>query len=289
MSLSIQAITNQYNSEKIPEIIKDYQNMQTHFGDKCQKSSDEDKNSIWNSNLDKKILNNDHICAKAMSTIAILNGPTNMSDVFSAYKQIKSKFKDKMPDGYDPKIAQHPASFFRGTILHEYLNPNSEKCIDKKLAKYIVKNDVSLRDTKLGKWVLNKLQIEEIDKIDSSIKSLYHTQEKPNCVKANIYKSKNLFGDLTARALTRTSKYGTYVLGGIGALHIAHQVADGENIFKETAKTALQVGATLVGVGYLGAIGYKHFGTLGSLTGIATGTGIGTFISQQLFPKQENF
>lgn len=280
MSLSIQAITNQYNSDKIPEIIKDYRNLQTHFGDKCQKSSDEDKNSIWNSNLDKRISNNDHICAKAMSTIAILNGPTNISDVFSAYKQIKSKFKDKMPDGYDPKIAQHPASFFRGTILHEYLNPNSKKCIDKKLAEYIVENDVSLRDTKLGKWILKKLCVNETKRIPSTVESLQHTIENPRYVPAKIYKSKNLFGDLTARALTRTSKYGTYVLGGIGALHIAHQVADGENIFKETAKTALQIGTTLAGVGYFGAIGYKHFGTLGSLTGITAGTGLGSLTSK---------
>ncbi len=277
--MTIQSITNQYNSEKIPEIMKDYQNIKICACNKEQKCSD-DKDSIFKYDIDKKISNNDHICAKAMSTIAILNGPTNMSDVFSAYKQIKSKFKDKMPDGYDPKIAQHPASFFRGTILHEYLNPNSEKCIDKNLAKHIVKNDVSLAETKFGEWILDKLGVDETKRIPSTVESLQHTINNPDYVLAKSFKSKTLFGDLTARALTRTSKYGTYILGGIGALHVAHQVADGENIFKETAKTALQVGATLVGVGYLGAIGYKHFGTLGSLTGITAGTGLGVLTSK---------
>ncbi len=283
--MTIQSITNQYNSEKIPEIMKDYQNIKICACNKEQKCSD-DKDSIFKYDIDKKISNNDHICAKAMSTIAILNGPTNMSDVFSAYKQIKSKFKDKMPDGYDPKIAQHPASFFRGTILHEYLNPNSEKCIDKKLAKYVIENDISLRDTKFGKWVLDKLSITQSAQVDTKVKSLLHTCNIPNYIKAYSFKSKNSFGDLTARALTRTSKYGTYVLGGIGALHVIHQVADGKNIFKETAKTALQVGTTLAGIGYLGAIGYKHFGTLGSLTGIAMGTGLGTLVPEQVFSKE---
>ena len=92
------------------------------------------------------------------------------------------------------------------------------------------------------------------------------------------FKSKNLFGDLTARALTRTSKYGAYALGGLGALHAAHEIADGENPIKEIAKTALQVGTTLTSVGYLGAIGYKHFGALGSLTGMGLGTAMGALV-----------
>ena len=88
---------------------------------------------------------------------------------------------------------------------------------------------------------------------------------------------------MTARALTRTSKYGAYALGGLGTLHATHEIADGENAIKEIAKTALQVGTTLVGVGYLGAIGYKHLGTLGSLLGMGLGTAIGTGASKLLF------
>ena len=38
---------------------------------------------------------------------------------------------------------------------------------------------------------------------------------------------------LCAKALTRTSKYGAYALGGLGAIHAAHEIADGENVFKE--------------------------------------------------------
>ena len=83
--------------------------------------------------------------------------------------------------------------------------------------------------------------------------------------------------------MTRTSKYGAYALGGLGALHAAHEVADGENPIKEVAKTAMQVGTTLAGVGYLGAVGYKHFGALGSLIGIGLGTIVGTRVPNLLF------
>lgn len=187
----------------------------------------------------------------------------------------KSGLKNKQPDGYDPKMAQHPFSFFRGTVLHEYLNPNSEKCINKKLAKKIILWDVSLRETKFGKWILDKLGVKEVAKISTNIESLLHTKDFPYYVQAKIYKSRNLFGDLTARALSRTSLIGTGALGGLGVIHTAYKVKQGGDIIEETAKTALQIGTTLIGVGYLGAIGYKHLGTLGSLVGIGAGTALG--------------
>ena len=215
--------------------------------------------------------------------MAILNGPTDVDDLHSAWKQIKSGFKDKMPDGYDPKVAQHSFSFFRGTVLHEYLNPNSDKCINKKWAKYVIKNDVSLADTKFGEWVRKQLGFEEVEKIESKIKDMTYTEKNPFYVDAKVFKSKNVFGDLTARALARTSKYGAYALGGLGALHAAHEIADGENVIKQVAKTTMQVGATLAGVGYLGAIGYKHLGALGSLVGMGLGTAIGATVPKLFF------
>ena len=78
-------------------------------------------------------------------------------------------------------------------------------------------------------------------------------------------------------------KYGAYALGGLGAIHAAHEITDGKNTIKELAKTAMQVGTTLAGVGYLGAIGYKHLGTLGSLIGMGAGTAIGTGVPNLLF------
>lgn len=88
---------------------------------------------------------------------------------------------------------------------------------------------------------------------------------------------------MTARALLRTSKIGAGVIGGLGAIHAGYHISDGGNIFEETRKAAAEVGATLVGVGYLGALGYKHLGTLGSLVGIGAGALIGSKAPELLF------
>ena len=281
--MAIDAIMNQYRAEKVPEIMQDYRKVQEKLGIKCSTCSNDTEAPWWSGDLGEEIKEKDYLCAKALASMAILNGPTDVDDLHSAWKQIKSGFKDKMPDGYDPKVAQHPFSFFRGTVLHEYLNPNSDKCINKKWAEKIIKSDVSLDETKFGQWIFQKLGIKEMGLHKTDIKSLYHTENHPDRIFAKSFKTKNLFGDLTARALTRTSKYGAYALGGLGALHAAHEIADGENPIKEVAKTAMQVGITLAGVGYLGAVGYKHLGTLGSIIGMGAGTAIGTFIPKNLF------
>ena len=283
--MSIDAIMNQYRAEKVPDIIKDYRQVQQNLGVKCATCSEEVEAPWWSGDLGEEIKEKDYLCAKALTSMAILNGPTDVDDFNSAWKQIKSGFKNKKPDGYDPKIAQHPFSFFRGTVLHEYLNPNSEKCINKDWAKYVIKNDVSLADTKFGDFIRKKLGFEEdySQQIKTTIKDMTYTEKNPVHVDAKVFKSKNAFGDLTARALTRTSKYGAYALGGLGAIHAAHEIADGENTFKEVAKTALQVGMTLASVGYLGAIGYKHLGALGSLLGMGLGTAIGAGVPKLLF------
>ena len=283
--MAIEAITNQYCAEKVPDIIKDCCQVKEKLGVRGSDKTTEHEAPWWSGDLGEEIADKDYMCAKALTTMAILNGPTDVDDLHSAWRQIKSGFKDKMPDGYDPKVAQHPFSFFRGTVLHEYLNPNSEKCINKNWAEYIIENDVSLADTKFGDWVREKLGFEEdySRQIKTTVKDMTHTEKNPFYVDAKNFKSKNTFGDLTARALTRTSKYGAYALGGLGALHAAHEIADGENPIKEVAKTVVQVGATLAGIGYLGAAGYKHFGALGSLLGMGLGTYVGASVPNLLF------
>lgn len=280
--MTIDAIMNQYRAEKLPDIIKDYRLVKSGF-----RASPPVDPPWWSGDIVEEAADKDYLCAKALTSLAVLNGPTDIDELFSAWKQIKSKFKDNMQDGYDPKIAQHPFSFFRGTVLHEYLNPNSEKCLSKKLARKVIKEDVSLAETKLGKLIMKELGVNRINTIDTKIESLLHTAAKPNYVKSFVYKSKNPFADLTARALTRTPKLGVYVLGGLGAIHTGYEVAEGKNIFAEVGKTAVEVGTTLAGVGYLGALGYKHLGAFGSLTGMAAGTALGALVPKLLPAKEE--
>ena len=282
--MSIEAIVKYYNADKSCQIFDDYRQLHNRITkNKTFQGSEETESPWWSGDVGKEVAEKDFLCTNALLAMAVLNGPTNVDDFFSAIKQIKTRFKDKKPDGYDSKVAQHPFSFFRGTVLHEYLNPNSEKCVDKKWAKKIIKNDVCLFDTKFGKWLRKRLGIEEIDRMRSSVKSIYHTDKNQNYVEAKVFKSKNLFGDLTARALTRTSKYGAYALTGLGALHAAHEIIDGEDVIKTIGQTVAEIGTTLVGTGYLGAIGYKHYGPLGSLVGIGIGSLIGSEVPELFF------
>ena len=134
--------------------------------------------------MGKGVAEKDYLCTNALLAMAVLNGPANVEDFFSAIRQIKTIFQDKKPDGYDPKVAQHPFSFFRGTVLHEYLNPNSEKCVDVDLAEKIIEKDMCLFDTKFGRWIAKKLGIKVKGLHLTKINSLYHTEKHPDKIYA---------------------------------------------------------------------------------------------------------
>ena len=214
--MSIEAIAKYYSADKTQTIIDDYRKLQSKLGLKSTfLGKEETEPPWWSGDVGKEVAEKDYLCTQALLASAVLNGPTNVEDFFSAIRQIKTRFQDKKPDGYDPKLAQHPFSFFRGTVLHEYLNPNSEKCVDVDWAKKLIRKDVCLFDTKFGKWIRKKFGIEEVAKKESKIKEITSTEKIPVYVNARTYKSKNKFGDLTARALTRTIKYGAYALTGL--------------------------------------------------------------------------
>ena len=278
--MTIDSISRIYPQNGLVDIIEDYRQIKAVFKGENKKVENE-KTPWWTGEVIKEAKDNDYLCAKTLAALAILNGPTDLDDIVSAWRQISSGFKEKMPDGYDPKKAQHPFSFFRGTILHEFLNPNSEKCINKNLAKKIIKADVSLRDTKFGAWILKKLGVEEIGRIQTNIKDMIYTEKNHFWVEAKIYKSKTKFGDLTARALSRTPKIAVGVLAGLEGIHAIYNILDGADPKKELAKAAIEVTGTILGMGYLGAIGYKHFATCGSLIGM----GLGGLLGEEL-PKR---
>ena len=239
----------------------------------------------WTGGIVKETEKKDYVCANTIAAMAILNGPTDLSDVFSAWKQIESRFKEKRPDGYDPKKAQHPFSFFRGTILHEYLNPNSEKCINKKWAKKVIKSDKPLVDTKFGNLILQKLGVEEVGRVQTNIKEITYSENKHFFVDAKVYKSKNSFGDMTVRALSRTPKYSIAALGALEGIHSTYNVIKGEDPKKELARVATKVVSTTAAVGYLGAVGYKHLATFGSLLGMGAGSLIGDKLTSHIFEQ----
>ena len=282
--MAINPVILQFGEEKFPEIYSDYKNLKNSI------SGESSSNVIFEglpmygriNSIPDKLENKDYTPAMGLVSLAVLNGPEDLRDVMSAYKQIKDGFKDPhFHSGYDNKIAQHPFSFFRGTILNDYLNPSSKECPNPKAAEWIIRQDKTLWDTKLGSWVQERLGI-KTGKMITEIHDIEHAANNPRHVYAKVFKTNNPFKDILARAMTRTPVLGVAAMGGIEAAHVAHEVKNGKNFFEESGKSLLTLGTTLAATGILGAIGAKHLGPTGSLAGIGLGAISGAAVNRVL-------
>ena len=283
--MAINPVMMQYGEEKFPEIYSDYKSLKTSI------SGESSSNVIFEglpmygriNSIPDKLENKDYTPALGLVSLAVLNGPEDLRDVFSAYKQIKNKFPKPVTfhSGYDNKIAQHPFSFFRGTILNDYLNPSSKECPNPKAAAWLIKQDKTLWDTKFGEWIQKKLDIKKGDML-TDIEQIDSTPKLKKKVYANIFKTNNPFKDILARAMTRTPVLGVAAMGGIEAAHVAHEVKNGKNFFEEAGKSAVTLATTLGATGILGAIGAKHLGPTGSLLGIGLGAITGAIVNKTI-------
>ena len=282
--MAINPVMMQYGDEKFPEIYSDYKNLKNSI------SGESSSNVIFEglpmygriNSIPDKLENKDYTPAMGLVSLAVLNGPEDLRDVMSAYKQIKDGFKDPhFHSGYDNKIAQHPFSFFRGTIMNDYLNPSSKDCPNPKAAAWIIRQDKTLWDTKLGNWVQKKLGIEVDEKV-TQIQDIASTSVDKKLVLAKVFKTNNPFKDILARAMTRTPVLGVAAMGGIEAAHVAHEVKNGKNFFEEAGKSAVTLATTLGATGILGAIGAKHLGPTGSLLGIGLGAITGAIVNKTI-------
>ena len=283
---AINPIMYQYQADKLPQIQQDYEGVKDGVNNIVDKENK--LPSIFDiiptfrriERVPNKFENSDFVPASGLVALAVLNAPEDWRDMKSAYSQIKSKLTDKpFTPSYDYKIAQHPFSFFRGTLLHKFVNPKTSPC--PKLAKWILKNDTTLWDTMLKACVTKKFNIKE-KKISTKIKNIIHTKENPSYIIAKNFITKSTFGELTARAMTRTTKIGTIVLGGLEAAHLVKEISDGEDAIKSTAKSAINLVSSIAGIGYGGAIGAKYFGPVGSLVGMGLGAIAGNQVSKLL-------
>ena len=158
---AVNPIMYQYQADKLPQIQQDYEgvnDMVNNIADKDNKLP-----SIFDviptfrriEKVPDKIENSDFVPASGLVALAVLNAPEDWRDMKSAYSQIKSGLTDKpFIPSYDYKIAQHPFSFFRGTLLHKFVNPKTSPC--PKLAKWLLKNDTTLWNTKLKDYIVRK-------------------------------------------------------------------------------------------------------------------------------------
>ena len=278
----INPILYQNQIDKLPQIRQDYEDIRQAVDKENSLPSIFDIIPTFRriERVPKKLEDSDFVPAAGLVSLAVLNGPEDLRDMKSAYRQIKSYLEHKKPDlPYDYKIAQHPFSFFRGTLLQKFVNPETSPC--PKLAKKLLSNDKTLMQTKFGQWIKKLFNIENTN-IDTTIKNITHTEETPSYVRAQKFKTNSMFGELTARAMTRTTRIGTMVLGGLEAAHLTREISDGENILKSTAKSAISFASSLAGIGYGGAIGAKCFGPAGSLIGMGLGAIAGNKVNELL-------
>lgn len=208
-------------------------------------------------------------------TLGILYGPEDFREVKSAYQQIKSFLENKkFVEEYDYSKAQHPYSFFRGSVLHDKMNPfNKIKTgyseFDEKIEKakfWLLDKDKAIIDTKIGKNFLIKNNI-VIEKIKTPIDEIGSTKDFPIKTKAYKFISKNKLANLTARVLTRTSVIGTFVDAGIDGIKAYEEIKKGEEAISTIVESAFNFISSTISTAFLGAIGSKK-GPLGSLCAI---------------------
>ena len=279
---AVNPIMYQYQADKLPQIQQDYEEVKGSVDKENKLPSVFDVIPTFRriEKVPDKIENSDFVPASGLVALAVLNAPEDWRDMKSAYSQIKSKLTNKpFTPSYDYKIAQHPFSFFRGTLLHKFVNPKTSPCPE--LAKWLMKNDTTLWNTKIGQMVIKKFNIDE-NRIKTNIKNITHTETKPSYIIAKNFVTKSTLGELTARAMTRTTKIGTAVLGGLEAAHLVKEISDGENAIKSTAKSAINFVSSIAGIGYGGAIGAKYLGPVGSLVGMGLGAIAGNKVAKLL-------
>ena len=237
----------------------------------------------------------DTIAAIGLAGLTVVSLPEDCRDLKAAYNHSSCVLrKRRISAPYNYHKYQHDFSFFRGTLLHEAMKRvKSER--GKKIVDNLYKADITLYNTKFGKWVQNILGIENGKNIKSSIKNLYGQEVSVQ----KIIVKKDFLGlkELTGRAMKRTSLLGLAFMGLLELPKIIKSITKGDDAQEKTKSFAKQVGKSSLnvfgvtaGMGYIGAIGAKKYGALGSLIGmglgVIAGAGASKWIQNQL--KSEN-
>lgn len=236
----------------------------------------------------------DTIAAIGLAGLTVVSLPEDCRDLKAAYNHSSCVLrKRRISAPYNYHKYQHDFSFFRGTLLHEAMKRvKSER--GKKIVDNLYKSDITLYNTKFGKWVQNILGIENGKNIKSSIKNLYGQEVSVQ----KIIVKKDFLGlkELTGRAMKRTSLLGLAFMGLLELPKIIKSITKCDDAQEKTKSFAKQVGKSSLnvfgvtaGMGYIGAIGAKKYGALGSLIGmglgVIAGAGASKWIQNQLKSK----
>ena len=236
---------------------------------------------------EKKFEKGEYIPGLGLASLAMINLPSDFSDVVSSAKEVKAFFQGKIPEySYDYSKAQHPFSFFRKTMLHkplEWLRERNANLVDK-----ILFADITVTKTAFGEKVLKFLNTKKVNNIPTKIHDISSCAKKEKFVKARVYDGGN-FGKLTARAMERTTLIGLGLVALCELPTILKATKTGDNLFEKTDNTAkqifksgLNVGLVTAGSAYAGAIGAKHFKATGSWFGMCFGALLGGYVANKV-------
>ena len=240
--------------------------------------------------ITERVKSKDYPGAAIVVSQLALDFPNLIDDAVDAVDQLDKIIKTKLcGDGYkymykkayNFKKAQHPFSYFRGTLLQDYVNPNSPKCPNPKLGDWLIRQDKTLWDTKIGKETSKMFNI-EVEHVKTKIKDIKSTPEKPVNIKAKHFKAPSTFGKVTARSMTRLPVIGLAVSGVIEGCQAANEIKNGEKPVKAVNKAALRLTSTAVLTSTLGAVGFMFFGPVGSLAGIGIASGLNYLVCKAI-------
>lgn len=227
----------------------------------------------------------DGLAAAGLAALTVVSLPEDCRDLRAAYDHSACVLRKKRLNvPYNYRKYQHDFSFLRGTLLHELFkrikSPKGKNIVSK-----IYKSDVTLYDTKLGKWVKNILGIIDGNSVKTHVKDLYGREVSVK--RMNIKKDFLGFKDLTGRAMKRTTVLGLTFMGLLELPKVVKAFVNGKDKRDKAKQTAIQSGKSALnifsvsaGMGYLGAIGAKKFGALGSLLGMGLGVIAGATASK---------
>ena len=236
------------------------------------------------------IKSGDTLAAAGLAGLTLVSLPEDCRDLRAAYNHSSCVLRRKrLSVPYNYHKYQHDFSFFRGTLLHEGMkrikSAKGEKIVDK-----LYKADVTLYNTKFGKWVQKLLGLENGKPVKSKIKNLYGQEISVQKIIA-----KNDFlglKELTGRALKRTSLLGVAFMGVLELPKIIKSAFKGDDKKEkiqsfgvQLSKSALNVASVTAGMGYIGAIGAKKYGAFGSLVGMGLGVIFGAKFSNFIQEK----
>ncbi len=234
--------------------------------------------------LPDKLEKGDTLAALGAATIAVTLLPEDIRDIRNAYNQVSAKIKGTpFVKPYEHMQYQHDWSFLKGSLLQEYMSKVQTQKAKERVAKWY-SADKSLYESKFGEKVKGFLGITNGKQESSLIKDVFGNEMVLSEIVA-----KNGFGELTGRAMKRTTKIGAVLLAALELPKIFKAMNQGENISeqagntaKQAAKSGVNVTSILAGIGYCGAYGAKRFGAIGSLIGMGIGAVVGATASDKI-------